>query len=170
MLQGRGREREGEKRNPQLRGETSARLMRRTAVRQSPSTLRLWCLSMLNTHSMIQNILKYGTVIIHLQDTLSHVPGSTFCFFSLSGGSQVPWRQNYLKAFCLCVHILTQAAAASLFYTKRWWQVGKNNHIDATPMSPAETVYTCEHQILNSVFRYYCLKLSHKILHWVEFR
>lgn len=35
---------------------------------QSPCSLRLWCLSMLSTHSMIQNILKYRTVIVDLQN------------------------------------------------------------------------------------------------------
>lgn len=80
-----------EKRNPQLRGETSARLMRRMAVRQSPSSLRLWCLSMLNTHSMIQNILKYRTVIIDLQNTHPYVPGIYFVrFFFVVGGLHCP--------------------------------------------------------------------------------
>lgn len=109
-----------EKRNPQLRGETSARLMRRTAVRQPPSSLRLWCLSMLNTHSMIQNILKYGTVIIDLQNTHPHVLGIYILhFFFRSRGSRLPRRQNCLKAFCLCLHILTQEVcwARCLFFT-----------------------------------------------------
>lgn len=76
-----------QKRNLQLRGETSALLMRRTAVRQSPSSLCLWCLSMLNTHSMIQNILKYRTVIIDLQNTHPHVLGiCILLFFLMAGG------------------------------------------------------------------------------------
>lgn len=98
-----------QKRNLQLRGETSALLMRRTAVRQSPSSLCLWCLSMLNTHSMIQNILKYRTVIIDLQNTHPHVLGiCILLFFSHGRGSRLPWRQNCLKASCLCLHILTR--------------------------------------------------------------
>lgn len=80
--------RQREKRNPQLRGETSAHLMRKTAVRQSPPSLCLWCLSMLNTHSMIQKILKYRTVIIDLQNTYPHVLGIYILhFFSWQGAS-----------------------------------------------------------------------------------
>lgn len=80
-------EAERQKRNPQLRGETSAHLMRRTAVRQSPHSLHLWCLSMLNTHSMKQNILKYRTVIVNLQNTPTPLyKESTFYVFFIAGG------------------------------------------------------------------------------------
>lgn len=59
--------------------------MRSTAVRQSSSSLRLWCLSRI--HSMIQNILKYRTVIIALLNTHPHVLKIyILIFFSLVGG------------------------------------------------------------------------------------
>lgn len=78
-------QRRKERRNPQLRGETSARLMRSTAVRHSSSSLRLWCLSRI--HSMIQNILKYRTVIIALLNTHPHVLRIYIqIFFYLVGG------------------------------------------------------------------------------------
>lgn len=100
--------RRGEKRNLQLRGETLTLLMRRTAVRQSSSSLCLWCLSMLNTPSMRPNILKYRTVIIDLQITHPHVLGICILLFLCGRGSQLPRRQNRLKASCLCLRILTQ--------------------------------------------------------------
>lgn len=87
-----------EKRDPQLRGETWAHLMRGMVFRRSLSSLRLWCLSMLNTHSMIQNILKYRTVIIDLQNTHTHVQGIGSLHFFHGGGSQLPRRKNCLKA------------------------------------------------------------------------
>lgn len=70
--------------DPLPRGETSARLMRRTAVRQSSSSLRLWCLSRIS--SMIQNILKYRTVIIGLQNARLRVRGNYHLNFSVVGG------------------------------------------------------------------------------------
>lgn len=132
-----------EKRSPPLRGETSARLMRRTAVRQSSSTLRLWCLSMI--HSMIQNILKYRTVIIGLQNTHPHVLGIYILNFFRGRGSGLPRRQNCLKASCLCLYILTQevcwACWVVVFFTlsndDRWRK--KKNHIDSALLSQAET-------------------------------
>lgn len=84
-----------ERRNPQLRGETSASLMRRTAVRESSSSLRLWCLSMI--HSMIQNILKYRTVITSLQNT--HVLGIYILNFFRGRGSCLPWKQSCVVFF-----------------------------------------------------------------------
>lgn len=108
-----------EKKHPLLRGETLARLMRRTAVRQSSSSLRFWCLSMI--HSMIQNILKYRTVIISLQNTHLHVQGIYILNFFHSGGSCLPWRQNCWKAHRLCLYILTQwvCCACCFFFSLR---------------------------------------------------
>lgn len=76
--------RQDESGGPLPRGETSARLMRRTAVRQSSSSLRLWCPSMIP--SMIQNILKYRTVIIGLQNARLRVRGTYHLNFSVVGG------------------------------------------------------------------------------------
>lgn len=82
--------RQKERRSPQLRGETSARLMRSTAVSRPSSSLRLWCLSRI--HSMMQNILKYKTVVIALLNIHPHVLGIyILIFFSLLGrGSCLP--------------------------------------------------------------------------------
>lgn len=76
--------RQDESGGPLLRGETSVRLMRRSAVRQSSSSLRLWCLSMIL--SVIQNILKHRTVINGLQNARLRVRGTYHLNFSIVGG------------------------------------------------------------------------------------
>lgn len=106
--------RQDESRGPLLRGETSVRLMRRSAVRQSSSSLRLWCLSMIP--SMIQNILKYRTVINGLQNARPRVRPSEFFH---GRGSHLPRRQNSLKAHCLCPHSLTGCLLSMLSYDDR---------------------------------------------------
>lgn len=106
--------RQDESGGPLPRGETSARLMRRAAVRQSSSSLRLWCLSMIP--SMIQNILKYRTVIIGLQNAHLRVLGDLPSEFFRGRGSHLPRRQNSLKACCLCTQSLTDCLLFMLSY------------------------------------------------------
>lgn len=77
-------ERQDESGGPLLRGETLVRLMRRSAVRQSSASLRLWCLSMIP--SMIQNILKYRTLISGLQNARLPVRGTYHLNFLVVGG------------------------------------------------------------------------------------
>lgn len=64
---------EREKKPPAERGDLSL-FNEENGSLQSSCSLRLWCLSMLSTHSMIQNILKYRTVIVDLQNIRPRVP------------------------------------------------------------------------------------------------
>ena len=122
--------------------------MRRTAVRQSPSSLRLWCLSMLNTHSMIQNIWKYRTVIIDLQNTHPHVLGIYILHVFHSRGSPLPWRENCLRHIVFCLHNLTHDACWScclLFYTVQRWHGRTNNQSASLPLYQTKTPMVCLH-------------------------
>lgn len=130
-----------QKRNLQLRGESSALLMKRTAVRQSPSSLCLWCLSMFNTHSMIQNILKYRTVIIDLQNIHPRVRGiCILLFFSWQGVLTALEAKLFKGILSLSSHSDTEGLLSipPLFYTKQRWQGSKNNHTDSTLLSRTE--------------------------------